>query len=286
MLCCWTLKDRRLPRGLFKHPLLYVWIVWIGAMVGAGLLKPTSDMQGIVHAQNEGQQTQAQESSAKGTGEEPRPSHYAADCNKPKDHAAADLCQQIRMADAAEAQNRLNAFNLGALIATLLVSAGAAYAAWRTVVAMKDTAQHQLRAYVSLHSVKAIDLLGENPRFVVTFKNSGQTPALGFRANCYVRAGNFHITDFSPRALAMAPSVSILGAQDTNSVPLPAPYELPDEHKEGLRNGSVAIYVFGEAMYKDIFDRPHMTRFRVMCGGNTGVTSGELANCPEGNDAD
>lgn len=141
-------------RAFFKHPLLYVWLVLIGALVGAGLLRPTGDVQSIGQANAQTQQTQtqgtnaSQPQSARVEQDQAGPKPYTADCNKPKDHDAADFCQQVRMADAAEAQNRINSFGLGALIFTLIATGIAAYAALRTVWTMQDTAKRQLRAYI------------------------------------------------------------------------------------------------------------------------------------------
>jgi hypothetical protein len=48
----------------------------------------------------------------------------------------------------------------------------------------------------------------------------------------------------------------------------------------------MAIYVFGEIKYKDIFKTERSTRFRMMYGGGGGAApDGALTFCEEGNDA-
>jgi hypothetical protein len=55
--------------------------------------------------------------------------HYHPACKQPKDKNDYDLCQQIRMADAAEWQCWISVLGLGVLVATLLYNAESARAA-------------------------------------------------------------------------------------------------------------------------------------------------------------
>lgn len=183
---------------MFKHPLFYVWIVLIGAVVSIGLWRPADGVQGVSQANDKGRQSQDQQPKAdvsnvpRVEGDKAGSDHYTADCEKPEKHQDADFCQQVRMADAAEAQNRINRFGLAVLIATLGAALFAAYAAWRTVVTMRDTAERQLRAYVALATVetsKLVDNMSSRKilrhSFWAKWKNVGQTPALGLASNFF-----------------------------------------------------------------------------------------------------
>ena len=89
----------------------------------------------------------------------------------------ADVCVQKRMADAAEAGFWL-------LLFSLLAASGAAIAGWVTVRVMRDTARHEMRAYVGIYSagIGFVNLTGGGLGITISFdfKNEGQTPAYGF----------------------------------------------------------------------------------------------------------
>lgn len=113
------------------------------------------------------------------------PSGEEQEPNDERNHA--DVCAQHRMAEAAER-------GLWLLLGTFLFSATAAVAAWKTVRVMRETSQQQLRAYVTVTSfgLKAgfqyaplkdrpwdVDNNSriDNVSAVLSYKNSGQTPA-------------------------------------------------------------------------------------------------------------
>jgi hypothetical protein len=121
---------------------------------------------------------------------------YRAICEQPKDKDQADLCQQWRVAEAADTQALLNALGLLLLAGTLVFTGWAAVAAARAAKAAQSsveltsrTAERQLRAYVSVQGFKIDLLLDEATKKVIsrtiyiTWINSGATPARNVRTN-------------------------------------------------------------------------------------------------------
>lgn len=161
---------------MLKHPLLFVWIILIGAFVGIGLLRPAGDMQKVADPNTKSQHAQAQSSNPGRPWEQPDADHYTTDCSKPKEHKDADFCQQVRMADAAWHQVRIGWWGLALVLGTLIATAVAAKAAWQTVRTMDAAAKQQLRAYVGIDHV-SVEENGHHPRVRLHLKNFGLTPA-------------------------------------------------------------------------------------------------------------
>lgn len=60
---------------------------------------------------------------------------------------------------------------------------------------------------------------------------------------------------------------------------------LRSEENAAIRAASMAIYVFGEVRYKDIFEKERLTKFRCFYGGDRMRQAGALAYEIEGNEA-
>jgi hypothetical protein len=176
-----------------------------------------------------------------------------------------------------------------------LVLAGATlflYLATRSLVrGAEDTAERQLRAYVSVDKARVIGVNGsQQPKAHVVIKNYGQTPAYellhwtGMEVETWPHPDNF---DFVLGTLAkhtLGPGAFIHGYQD-RFLKGP-PRALTTEQHAGLRDKSMALYVFGEIRYKDAFRKTRFTKYKMMIGGPVGMDeSGALVTCEEGNDA-
>jgi hypothetical protein len=128
------------------------------------------------------------------------------------------------------------------------------------------------------------------PVILMAIRNSGNTPA-----NKVVHWNNAVIREFPLAALLpvrepMLPHLSSVfdvppGGTITKNFVFPKP--LDDTELARLRDGTSAIYVYGEIEYIDIFGLPHTTRYRYRHNAYTGVigVSGELTGSEEGNDA-
>ena len=126
--------------------------------------------------------------------QQPHPTPYQYDCNSPKNRDDADLCEQRRMAQAAEdlvtltrkqidlarRQIYLTIGEIVLLIFAVGAACWAAVAATRAVGVARDVAYIELRAYVTVVGATGkITRLGNGAKVAlsVTFKNGGKTPA-------------------------------------------------------------------------------------------------------------
>jgi hypothetical protein len=153
-----------------------------------------------------------------------------------------------------------------------------------TVRTMQDTAERELRAYVSPVSMNRFVENGV-AYFKITYENSGQTPAHG----CAQWVAE-HIVPLTkdtkiPEANNTADkSVFVLAPKGTMEVIQPAA-EIPPEIVVSIQKKFYAIYLYGEISYLDAFGKRRHTRFRCMCHGD-GFAVGRFAPCEDGNYAD
>ena len=247
---------------LLKNPLLYVIIALVGTFVGVGLLRPADYGQSVSQPDAKIQQAQAQ----KGNSEETRApaaeqnragaDYYAADCKKPRDHDAADLCQQIRMADAAETQNRVNAFGLGALIMTLVATGIAAYATWQTFQTMRDTAKRELRARISVlpEGINQLIASGEGMGHVA-LSNVGKLPARNVALYVEMKVADDREEDFYfPPRFEKIDRVVQPGTEMRQG----SKQKIPVAQ---LCTAGHYVYVWGVAYYEDGYGFQRFTRF-------------------------
>lgn len=233
------------------------------------------------------------------------PQSHQNPCNDPKYGRKSDLCQQWRMAEAAE---ETATWTLGQIIATgieggllaiaIFVAGVAAYWAKRAAEAGDETvnvareatedarisAERQLRAYVCVSGVQ-LKFAPLRVRATVVAKNAGATPAYKFRTQ-----GGFKLCDFPPdipifgwNESAEDTSVGIIGPGDDSDNPYAI--LITDEQVTQLRTGKMALYVFGEYRYKDAFKHDRFTKYRFMVGGDAGFNADAMSPCKEGNDA-
>ena len=214
---------------------------------------------------------------------------YQASCDKPKDREEADLCEQRRMAKAAEDavwwarfQTFVGSLGFGAVVASLFLAGWAAWAASqsakaakssaefasKTVKIMEDTAERQLRAYIVVDYKDLHDQKSADDRFVfhLEIRNSGQTPAYELRTNSRVCVLPHPITtDFD---FVVAPqaneSVVMLGPQQKRELESTA--EKSFSREEMIRVADSAsgwrVYTFGTVRYEDCFRKqPRFTNF-------------------------
>jgi hypothetical protein len=165
---------------------------------------------------------------------------------------------------------------------TLKVSESAARAAEKSA----DAVVSQLRAYVHWTEAAIHSLDQPVSQVHLVLKNSGQTPAY----DCVDWMG-VKVTQF-PLAVELLPPEPGSISTSKSSIGPGVSYNLvreiclPDEIKAALREGTMAIYVFGEIRYRDAFKIDRFTRYRLIYGGDAGARpEGALANAPEGNDS-
>ena len=154
----------------------------------------------------------------------------------------------------------------------------------RLVKGAEDTAQRQLRAYVSIEHAQITGINnGETPTAQLTVKNSGQTPAYDLIGIGGIAMGVSWETlappdpqPFEVTQASLAPGAIV---NQFNS----APRRLEPGEREALVNGSRTLWVYGEIRYRDTFNIERFIEYRFQIGGRVGIHDNFLAICQEGN---
>jgi hypothetical protein len=164
----------------------------------------------------------------------------------------------------------------------------------RQLAHLENTAERQLRAYIFVSDAKVLNVVeGNGPMEArVIIKNFGQTPAYkvatvnGFAFDKYPLPPTTNLI-ISHDAFFDVRTRSDFGpTQAEESIIAAAREPIRTEEREGLRNGNLAIFVYGEIRYLDAFGRNQRTAYRLMMGGPVGIRpGGQLIFCEEGNEA-
>jgi hypothetical protein len=141
----------------------------------------------------------------------------------------------------------------------------------RDLQVMQDTAQRQLRAYVSVSGVTKVEDLGEwqGAGFAVRVevKNDGQTPAydllhwakIELREFPLVGRLSIHCVDEDTREILPAGSKTVAFATCRHG--------LTASEEQAIIANEKALYVCGEVDYLDAFGGRRLTQFRFRCNG-------------------
>jgi hypothetical protein len=157
----------------------------------------------------------------------------------------------------------------------------------KLVVGSEQTAQKQLRAYISM--VGGSITLQNNAMFIriyIQVKNSGQTPA--YKVSTWVTHQIRDLPQFDPSFTEAQPPEqrggrSIVGPQ--MPIDLLIDHPITPEEREGINNGIKRIYVWGQIDYTDVFNEPRWTKFRCISGVINGQVGWTLVPDHDGADA-
>lgn len=209
--------------------------------------------------------------------------YYKPTCDKPKTREDADLCQQLRMAKAAEdavwwarAQSILGIIGFFGVLASLFFTGWAAITASRQVRLSRQALVQTDRAFVyvsegilgAVVNVKSDRV--ESWSTGVRWKNSGNTPTKYLRLFIRLSVQAQPLADDFDFPVAEVPDVHVMIAPDgtIDSAVLP----LTLEQMDGVLAGTQYLYVWGWAEYDDVFvgTPRHRTEFcyRWTVGGN------------------
>jgi hypothetical protein len=124
----------------------------------------------------------------------------------------------------------------------------------------------------------------------IQIKNVGQTPAYDVSHWGGISVREFPLKSKLPTRgnSGGAESQIIMGAGVPSTKMLTLPHRLTEEEVNGLRNSTIAIFVYGDVLYTDIFKKRRFTRYRFMyhvAGGAIGVST-DLTFAEGGNEAD
>lgn len=163
----------------------------------------------------------------------------------------------------------------------------------------RRTAKRQLRAYVAMESASLVDGTKidppphidrtDQPGVVITVRNSGQTPARDVLhwAQLDVATVDREWAMNPPSALARI-SPSMISPQGTLTKGLWLDRQLSSTEKEGIRDGSRGIYLYGRIEYVDAFKRKRWATYRLRYSSSAWPPYGNNASmtfCNEGNDS-
>ena len=188
----------------------------------------------------------------------------------------------------AAVQALLFLFQLRLMRKSLDSAVDASRVAQNTLAIMKDTAQRQLRAYISVTAANIEFPEPGRPKSTLIFKNAGQTPAHDVQVwiHQWVAAYPLDVTLPTPSPdFVMAKNTLGAGAHCLMTNEAPRPIFNPSLlHLVGTPQGT--IYVYGEVSYSDVFGSRHVQQYRLMHGGSEPTTAGALKPCVSGNDGD
>jgi hypothetical protein len=120
----------------------------------------------------------------------------------------------------------------------------------------------------------------------LTFKNAGQTPAYNLTPRMGVTGTRMPLKiQLKEAETAPLQSRGVIGAGSTIENEMTLPAFLPQVDMDALAESKIAIFAHGFITYDDIFEKPHVTKFRCMHTGKWGGSSGMIMY-DEGNEAD
>src|ERR1019366_6432059 len=144
------------------------------------------------------------------------------------------------------------------------------------------------RAYVLVEASEIRYLAQQRPVEVwISIKNNGLTPAFELERWATIFATKFPHTKFERAAFSNARSVlGPSGAVDFG--PIRMSRDLTFAESEEVAGGTMAIYVYGEIRYCDIYQKVRCTNFRLMYRGTGSrpAAPAPLEQLPEGNNYD
>jgi len=141
----------------------------------------------------------------------------------------------------------------------------------------RNTAERQLRPYIVTHEPHIDDLRpGQIPNVKVTFKNTGQTPAVNAKGSVWMTLGYFPpVSDFDfPITKDAAYSTFVLAPNGTITVGGRLKYALKKDQFEAICAGKMAVYAYGTVTYDDAFQKGRETGFRLFCTSADNVAAG------------
>ncbi|BBK40674.1 hypothetical protein STVA_06940 [Allostella vacuolata] len=170
----------------------------------------------------------------------------------------------------------------------------AAAAAIDAVSIARDTAERQLRAYVSCTKARLVDFTaGTEPYAMLTFRNAGSTPAQSITVMChiYFRPHPPHYGDVIIRAPGRETSISLGPSQEVeikdgalHGVGGPRLPRIDLDEERQLRAGNMAFYIHVDLRYRDIFGTRNTVEQRFMFTRDClRRADGEADVCPYGN---
>lgn len=243
----------RLSLSLF--PLLFGAVAWAGS---AQSQQPPQTQPNAEHGAEQ-QKAAAQDANGTAMRDEQQPADDAIERNTACDDRNSDLCQQARMAYAAEELLVLTRAEIAFLVLTFLGTIGLG------VISIRAN-HRQLRAYMTLAGLEVSEpYIGEKMRYTVSIKNTGQTPAKGVAAAHALVLRSLPLSEALPdmrgKLSEKAPRRDV-GAGETSTPGGDADKAIDAKGLEMFDAGKAEFYLLGRVEYRDVFRRKRWTDFR------------------------
>jgi hypothetical protein len=160
------------------------------------------------------------------------------------------------------------------------------WATWRLVRGADATAKRQLRAYIHVSDAKFGDFGFPQGIYMVSYTNTGQTPAYDVSATIGINLVKFPLSEELKIEGSGTKGLTTIGRDGDGHARIEAPRGLSGEEYGAVRDGKMAVFVFGIISYRDVFGDNWTTEYRYFVGGDQGIRSdGFLASHSEGNKA-
>jgi hypothetical protein len=155
----------------------------------------------------------------------------------------------------------------------------------RLVKGAEDTAQRQLRAYISVDAPDNMPaIIGDKISIILQITNDGQTPAYNVLAYPRVAIASIPLTEGLPEAVVESRKKTLGDLNPKARVFQSGEIAAPNQQvMEAIRNGTKGIYFYGEVKFVDTFNKNQWVKFCVMLGFEENGRLAGLIHCPEGN---
>jgi hypothetical protein len=160
-----------------------------------------------------------------------------------------------------------------------------AEAASRMAQTMKETAERQLRAYISVETQQLRDKEGKSipGRAGFMIKNRGLTPAHKVRHWARTLVREYPLNGPLTEKEGKSGSMTVLAPGEEQVITLPFPPVTEQQTGDAIE-WKIAMYFYGEVIYEDAFGVERHTRFKLFQSGE-GIAIQRLASYHDGNEA-
>jgi hypothetical protein len=174
-----------------------------------------------------------------------------------------------------------------ALVATIAIAILAVAAAFGSNRIARESAERQLRAYVSVSACNIVMADNGGVTSKIKFRNSGQTPAYNVIPNVNLSATPYPVREgfFKEPIMPERVSRATIGSGGIVERDMILPRLLAQDWRDFIAASKGVFFVHGVVRYSDIFGKPHTTHFRLIYMGPWGGQCA-LEVYKEGNEAD
>lgn len=232
--------------------------------------------------------------------QKPQAKNYKGLCDQPQSPKESDLCQQWRMAEAAEKQAKwtvrlfwVTVIEIFALIATITVAAWAAIAATHAAKAAREAIEPSkrqaeisekifsatYRPWVGVTATSGLALvIGPMPRVGVTIRNTGLIPAMRVRAN-FLGGFSYETPDAPESVLGSAFSSVLMPNTNYHYFPFSKGITITKQQLSDIASGKQKLWIVGCVEYSDALENRYRTIMRME------FINGYWEACQDGNEA-